>query len=413
MEAQHAAAQAARESFGRLLAWLAWKWGDIAAAEDALADALVKALETWPRTGVPDAPDSWLLTVAKRQLLQVARHDRVRNDPAVNALLGEEQAVISDAAIPDARLNLMFVCAHPAIDEKVRIPLMLQTVLGLQAAEIAPAMLMSPAALAQRLVRAKQKIRDAGLSFETPEARDLPERLHHVLESIYAAFGLSADAVDGAEARITDLREEALYLCELVCRLLPDSPEARGLLALMLFLEARRPAQMAADGSFAALAAQDTALWNRAQIVKADEMLWIASQARTPGPFQLEAAIQSAHCHRLFTGQIPWRGIAQLYEQINRHFPTLGSRVAGTVARAEAGDPQGGLDDLRALATESTRAFQPFWVAKAHLLTLQGDMPGASAAYEVAIGLSTQQRLRDYLSGRQRALHGDAAGTPH
>lgn len=404
MDAHHAAAHAARESFGRLLAWLAWKWGDIAAAEDALADALVKALETWPRTGVPDAPDSWLLTVARRQLLQVARHDRVRADPAVLAVLEQDEEAV-DTIIPDARLNLLFVCAHPAIDAKVRTPLMLQTVLGLQAAEIAPAMLMSPATLAQRLVRAKQKIRDAGLSFETPAAGELPERLHHVLESIYAAYGLSADAVDGAEARITDLREEALYLCDLVCRLLPDSAEARGLLALMTFIEARRPAQQADDGAFVPLAAQDTALWDRARIIRADEMLWIASQARTPGPFQMEAAVQSAHCHRLFTGQTPWNGIALLYGQINQHFPTLGSQVAGAIARAEAGDAQGGLDALDALAPETVRTFQPYWVARAHLLTQLGRPHEAAEAYGVAIGLSTQKRLRDYLSARLQALH--------
>ena len=403
---QRAAELAARASFGRLVSYLAWQWRDIAAAEDALADALLKALEVWPQTGVPDAPDAWLLTVAKRQLLQAARHDKVRYDPAVTALLAQDEAQEEAPAVPDARLKLLFVCAHPAIDERVRIPLMLQTVLGLQVSDIAPALLVSPTTLSQRLVRAKQKIRDAGIRFEEPEARELPERLGYVLESIYGAFGLSVDAVDGAEARITDLQEEALYLCSIVCQLLPQSAEAQGLLALMTFCQARRAAQLDAAGQFVPLALQDPRLWDRDAIVRADQCLWIAAQRRQPGPFQMEAAVQSAHCHRLFTGSTPWQGISQLYQQINAHFATQGSLVAGAVALAEVGNVGAGLAQLDAMDTALVKGFQPWWVARAYLLSLLGGTRVADAhqAYTHAIGLTQQRQARAHLERQRAAL---------
>ena len=399
--------RAARESFGRLMSYLAWQWRDIAAAQDALGDALVKALEVWPREGVPDSPDAWLLTVAKRQLLQMARHDKVRFDPAVTALLAQDEAEERTFTIPDARLKLLFVCAHPAIDEKVRIPLMLQTVLGLEVTDMAHALLLSPTALAQRLVRAKQKIRSTGLRFDEPEARELPERLHHVLESIYGAFGLSVDAMDGAEARVLDLKDEALYLGSIVCQLMPESAEAKGLLALMTFSNARRAAQVDAQGRFVSLAQQDVQLWDKNAIVQADQLLWVAAQSRTPGPFQLEAAVQSAHCHRLFTGQTPWQGIAAVYQQINKFYPTEGACVAGAVALAEAGDVAAGLQQLDAMNLDIVKSFQPWWVARGYLLSKldKQSLNAADAAYQTAIGLTTQQKIRDYLESVRAGLN--------
>lgn len=301
--------------------------------------------------------------------------------------------------IPDARLKLLFVCAHPAIDEKVRIPLMLQTVLGPEGGDMAPALLLSPTALAQPLVRAKQKIRSTSLRFEEPEARELPERLHHVLESIYGAFCLSVDAMDGAEARVLDLKDEALYLCTIVCQLLPESAEAKCLLALMTFSNARRAAQVDSQGRFVQLAQQDVQLWDKNAIAQADELLWAAAQSRTPGPFQLEAAVQSAHCHRLFTEQTPWKGITALYQQLNIFYPTEGACLAGAVALAEAGDVAAGLKQLDAMNRDTVKSFQPWWVARGYLLSKQGTSAGseADAAYQTAIGLTTQQKSRDYL----------------
>lgn len=394
-----AAEQAAREAYGRLLSFLAWQWRDIGAAQDALGDALLKALEVWPVSGVPQAPQAWLLTVAKRQLLQMVRHDQVRFDPALGVLFEHEQLHEDAPAIPDARLKLMFVCAHPAIDEKVRIPLMLQTVLGLQVAEMAPAFLVSPTALAQRLVRAKQKIRDAGIRFEEPERAELPQRLGAVLESIYGAFGLGLDAMDGAEARIADLQDEAIYLCEIVCALLPSEPEARGLLALMTFCRARKAARLDASDNFVPLAQQNVKLWDREAIVRADQWLWLAAQQRQPGPFQLEAAVQAAHCHRLFTGNTPWNAIAQLYQQINTYFPTHGSLVAGAIALGEAGDVKNALRQLDAMDPVLSTSFQPWWVAKAYLLQREANPspPCIDAAYQTAIGLTVDPRLKRHL----------------
>jgi RNA polymerase sigma-70 factor (ECF subfamily) len=403
---QQAAERVARDSYGRLLSYLAWQWRDIGAAQDALGDALLKALEVWPVTGVPDAPDAWLLTVARRHLLQVARHDQVRFDPAVSALIAHEETHDDAHLIPDARLKLMFVCAHPAIDERVRIPLMMQTVLGLQVTDMAPALMVSPTALAQRLVRAKQKIRDAGIRFEEPERSELPERLGYVLESIYGAYGLGLDAIDAAEVRIADLQEEALYLCDIVCALLPAEPEAQGLLALMKFCKARKAARFDASGHFVPLAKQDLSLWDRDAIVRADQALWAASQHRRPGPFQLEAAVQSAHCHRLITGTTPWEGIAQLYHQINAYFPTHGSLVAGAIAQGEAGDVKQGLLQLEQMDSAITRNFQPWWVAKAYLLSLDENASRelTDGAYQSAIGMTVDLRFKRHLESIRQKL---------
>jgi RNA polymerase sigma-70 factor (ECF subfamily) len=395
--ARQTAEVAARDSFGRLSSRLAWQWRDIAAAEDALADALLKALQEWPEKGIPDSPDAWLLVVAKRQLLQWARHDRVRYDPAITVLFDNDEAASAAPDIPDTRLKLLFVCAHPAIDKSIRTPLMLQTVLGLDAKDIAAAMLVSPTALAQRLVRAKQKIKDTGLRFEEPEARDLPERLHCVLEAIYAASGLERESVEGAEHKTRELQGEALFLCQLVCQLLPDSAEAMGLLALMVLRNSRQAAQWSADGRFVPLSQQDTALWDKAAIQRADQFLWEAAKLRQPGPFQLEAAIQSAHCHRLFFGFTPWKGIVALYDQLNTHYPTLGSQVAEAVALMHDGQAPLGLQKLDAMDAKSTRGFQPWWLTRAYLLAALDRNGEALGAIEVAIGLTESPKLKLHL----------------
>jgi RNA polymerase sigma-70 factor (ECF subfamily) len=399
-----AAERAARESYGRLVALLAWRWRDLAAAEDALADAFAAALAHWPREGVPASPEAWLLTAARRRLLEAARHRRVVDDPAVAALFDPDPIAPEAPAIPDHRLKLMFVCAHPALAENVHAPLMLQAVLGLDAATIAAAFLVSPAALAQRLVRAKAKIRATGMRFEEPEAADLPDRLGAVLESIYGAYTIGAAATlpepdaGPAATSIADLRAEALYLGRLVAALQPASAEAAGLLALMLYCEARRPARVDADGRFVPLAQQDPRRWDAAALAQAEHSLRRASAIGEPGVFQLEAAIQSAHCQRAFGGPTPWGAIAELYAALVALAPRIGARIGQAVAQAEAGDLPAGLASLAALPEDAIRAHQPYWVALAHLRRLAGQAEAAAQALRRAIALTEDPRVRDYLA---------------
>jgi RNA polymerase sigma-70 factor, ECF subfamily len=394
-----AAERAARDAYGRLVAWLAFRWRDVAAAEDAVADALVAALEHWPRTGVPRSPDAWLLTAARRTLLQGRRHALVAQSPEVLATLEIEAAALDTESFPDERLGLLFVCAHPALPAAMHAPLMLQVVLGLDAATIASAFLVSPAAMAQRLVRAKATIRAEGLRFEIPETRERPERLAAVLEGIYGAYTIGSSLVSSANPAVlpADLSAEAQYLARLVARLEPDSAEAQGLLALMLLCEGRRPAQFDRDGRFVPLAAQDVRLWDRPLVEEGERLLMAAACMQTPGRFQWEAAIQSAHCQRLFTGETPWTGIVQLYEALVGCHGGLGARIGHAVAVGEAADAAAGLAALNEVAESSVASYQPYWVARAHLERRAG-LPGeARASLARAVGLTADPRVRDYL----------------
>ena len=397
----HAAAElAARVSYGRLLAYLAAQSRDLTAAEDALGEAFVAALETWPRAGVPDKPEAWLLAVARRRLIDGARHARVE-DVAAAALRivvdRAEQEASSKALFPDERLKLLFVCAHPAIDPAARTPLMLQTVLGLDAARIASAFLVAPAAMGQRLVRVKAKIRDAGIRFEIPEPRELPSRLEAVLQAIYAAYGSAWEDVAGADPRRQGLAEEAIWLGRLVTRLLPDEPEGQGLLALMLHCEARRGARRDAEGRYVPLTRQDVALWSQPLTEEAEEILAAASTAMKPGRFQLEAAIQSVHAQRAVTGHTDWEAIALLYEGLIRLAPTIGARVGSAAALAKAKGDDAGLAALEAIPPEAVTGYQPYWALSAHLLKRLGRPAEASEAYARAVGLSEDPAVRDFL----------------
>ncbi len=394
---EQAATKVAREAYGRILAYLAYKFHDIAAAEDALAEALACALKTWPESGVPDTPEAWLMTAAKRNLLQMVRHAAVENDPAATILLVDENTPAPGLpALPDERLKLLFACAHPAIDASVRTALMLQTVLGMEAEKIAAVLLISPSAMAQRLVRAKNKIRLAGIRLEEPEARDLPERLHNVLEAIYAAYGLAWD-----DHVHSDFADEAIYLADLVASLLPEQAEPAGLLALMLLCESRKAARHQADGTFIPLHQQDMQRWDKARIDQANHILWHAASLRAPGPFQLEAAIQSAHCQRLYTGSVPWQSIAQLYAQLVHIAPTLGSQVGHAVASAEAHGAEQGLALLDALERSHdatvVASYQPMHVARAYLLARHGQARAAHASYTHALSLTHAPAQRAYL----------------
>ncbi|MDB5407657.1 MAG: sigma-70 region 2 family protein [Rhodospirillales bacterium] len=406
MDARLAVEAAARASYGRLVAYLASRSRDLAAAEDALADSFRAALETWPRDGVPRKPEAWLLVAARRRLTDLSRHDQVRAaaSPTLAILAEEVEAGEAPAAsFPDERLALLFVCAHPAIDPAARTPLMLQTVLGLDAARIASAFLVAPAAMGQRLTRAKGKIRDAGIAFEVPDTSELAPRLEAVLAAIYAAYGAGWDDLAGADPRRRGLAEEAVFLARVVVQLLPAEPEAKGLLALMLHCEARRQARRDVAGAFVPLSEQDTGLWSRRLMDEAEGLLAAAAPARRLGRFQLEAAIQSAHAERARSGGVDWPAIVALYDGLMLVAPSIGALVGRAAAVGESSGPAAGLALLHGVPAAAVAQYQPFWALNAHLLSRLGRRAEATAAYDSAIGLATDPQVRAFLIERAAA----------
>lgn len=405
MDARDAIDQAARNSYGRLIAFLSARSHDVAAAEDALSEAFHSALEHWPKRGVPDKPEAWLLTAARRQLIDAARHMRVHDASVPTlAMVAEEaeHAATSNVDFPDERLKLLFICAHPAIDAAARTPLMLQTVLGLDAARIASAFLVKPQTMGQRLSRAKTKIRDAGIAFELPHENDLPARVDAVLEAVYAAYGSGWDDVAGADARRQGLAEEAIDLGRLMLQLMPAEPEVMGLLALMLHCQARSAARRADDGAYLPLSEQDATRWSRAMIDEADAWLRKAERVGRVGRFQLEAAIQSLHAQRLTAGRVDWNAIAWLYEGLAQLFPTIGGLVGRAAAVAEARGAAEGHALLMQLPSEVVQTYQPYWALAAHLLCRLDRIDEAAEAYRRAIGLCEDAAMRAFLL---RKLH--------
>jgi predicted RNA polymerase sigma factor len=392
----------ARESYGRLVAYLSSHTRDVASAEDALSNALVAALTTWPRDGVPQNPEAWLLTAARHSLIDLVRHQQVAvaSEPTL-LLLREQQEAILSTEFPDERLKLLFVCAHPAIDPRMHTSLMLQTVLGLDAARIAHAFLISPTTMGQRLVRAKTKIRDGGIQFEVPQERELPRRLDAVLEAIYAAFGIGWDDMAGVDQRGRDLAEEAIWLGRVLLQLMPGDAEVRGLLALMLHCEARRAARRGPDGRYVPLSEQDSQQWSLPLIEEAEHHLAEAASRNRTGRFQLEAAIQSVHAERARSGRTEWVAITLFYEQLIRISPTLGTRTGYAAAVGEANGPEAGLAVLDGIDMDGVSVYQPYWAVRAHLLQRLGKTSEAEDAFDRAIGLAEDPAVRQFLLQRR------------
>jgi predicted RNA polymerase sigma factor len=389
----------ARESYGRLVAYLSSKTRDVASAEDALGEALVAALRVWPRDGIPKNPEAWLLTSARNALTDPARHQQVvsASEPALMQLAKDRQEAAMRNEFPDERLKLLFVCAHPAIDPTMHTPLMLQTVLGLDATRIAQAFLVSPTTMGQRLVRAKTKIRDGGIPFEVPQDRELPQRLDAVLEAVYAAFGIGWDDMAGIDQRARDLAQEAIWLTRVLLQLMPGKPEVEGLLALMLHCEARRAARRGSDGRYIPLSEQDSRRWSLPLIEEAERHLAEASRQARSGRFQLEAAIQSVHAERARSGKTEWVAIVFFYEQLIRISPTLGTQTGYAAAVAEANGPEAGLAVLDAIDSELISSFQPYWAVRAHLLQQVGNSTEAIKSFDRAIGLAEDPAVRAFL----------------
>lgn len=406
-EAARAAEAAARRSYGKLVAFLAARTRDVAGAEDALSEAFAAALAEWPRGGVPRSPEAWLLTVARRRLVDALRQ-RLRGEAAAEQLqlLGELGAgEDEEAAVPDRRLGLLFACAHPGIERSVRAPLMLQAVLGFDAATIASAFLVAPATMGQRLSRAKAKIRQAGISFEVPGRAALRERLDAVLEAIYAAYTEGWSDPQGADAHRRNLADEAIWLSRLAAMLLPGEGEALGLLALMLHAHARRDARRNASGDYVPLAEQDPALWDATLIDEAEDLLWRANRCDGVGRYRLEAAVQSAHAVRRRTGSSDWAAIEQLYAALCSLTDSPVAALNHAVALANTQGSAAGLCALDALAGDPRLSdYQPYWAARAELLARSGAAEAATQAYRRAIGLESDPAVRRFLQQREAAL---------
>jgi RNA polymerase sigma-70 factor (ECF subfamily) len=406
--AREMAEAVARRSYGKLVAFISARTHNVSASEDALSDAFLAALTEWPRTGCPANPEAWLLTVARRRGIDAARRERVAEaaDRELQVLYeGLEAAAAAQPEIPDRRLGLIFACTHPAIDPGIRSALILQVVMGLDAKTIASAFLTSPAAMGKRLVRAKDKIRQAGIPFSVPGREELASRLESVLEAIYAAFTEGWTDPTGMEVVRRDLTSEAIFLARLLGELLPQEPEALGLLALMLHAEARRRARRDEHGEYIPLAQQDRSLWDEERIVEAEALLHRAGVMGRIGRYQLEAAVQSAHVTRYRTGTANWAEIVALYDAL---LMLVGSPVVAinrALAIAELDGPRAGLAALpQDTADARLSSYQPYWATRADLLGRTDAFKEAHRCYEIAIGLERDPAVRRFLQGRQAEL---------
>jgi len=408
-----AAEAAARDAYGRLIALLAARTCDIAAAEDAMSAAFVSALVVWPTRGIPDKPEAWLLTAARRNLIDIGRRQTSARKavPDLIRLVDDTfEPTDTHSAFPDERLKLMFICAHPALDSGLHTPLMLQTVLGFDAKRIARVYLLSASAMGQRLVRAKAKLRELQPKFIEPDQTEWPKRLNAVHQAVYAAYTCGWDMPGQKSAPESGFAREAMALARMLTGLVPDNGETLGLLALILYCEARRPARLDEGENYMPLSLQDTGLWNATLIDRAEMVLHHALERGPAGRFVLEAAIQSAHCARRQTGQTDHAALLALYDRLICVHPGLGARIARAGVLGEVGEIAAGLEALDELEGERDMRggrldqYQPYWAARAHLLALAGQTTDATQAYQRAAKLTPDASVRRFLRDRSATL---------
>ena len=401
--AQRAAEQAARESYGRLVAYLSSRSGDVAAAEDALAEAFVAALRQWPVDGVPERPEAWLHAVAKRRQVDEVRRLVEGNRFAVDMRILSDEMLPEIDDMPDRRAALLFACAQDGIEPGIRAPLMLQTVLGFSAADIAAAFLLPPSTLSQRLVRAKVRIKKLGIAFQMPDRAELPERMQAVLDAVYTAYTKGWSDADNATG--ADLAEEAIWLGTVVVGLLPEEPEAKGVLALMLYAEARRAARINSRGDFVPLSEQDVSQWDAAMIHAATKLLIAANQDPRSGRFQIEAAIQSAQISRRLGGAATLDEVIQLYDLLQAVAPSPVVMLNRAMAVAQRDGAAAALPLLDEIGCDERMAtYQPYWASRASVCASLGMRQLATEAFRQAIGLASHPAVRTYLQRRMEEL---------
>ena len=402
-----------RSESGRILATLVRLLGDLDLAEEVMHEAFAAALETWPQAGVPDKPRPWLISTARFKAIDGVRR-RARFDGAqrdlvahmesrVNDAPGEDEE-IGDEEIEDDRLRLIFTCCHPALAPEGQVALTLREVCGLTTGEIARAFLVTPATLAQRIVRAKAKIRETPIPYEVPTPQELPERLAAVLQVIYLVFNEGYSAAAGAEVTRAELTSEAIRLGRLLAELQPE-PEVIGLLSLMLLQESRRAARTSPTGELILLENQDRALWNRSQIAEGVALVEKALKSRRFGPYTLQAAIAAVHAEAESAAATDWRQIVALYNQLVRIQPSPVVHLNRTVAIAECDGPEAGLTHIDALLEHGELAnYYLAHSARAELYRRLGRTAEARASYEKALALTQQEPERQFLQERIRQL---------
>jgi RNA polymerase sigma-70 factor (ECF subfamily) len=399
-----------REEWGRLLSLLAYQFRDLELAEDVLQDAVERALSHWPRGGIPDNPAAWLLTTAKRVAIDDRR--RVKTFEQKRLLLEtdariamEEEIVVSDEDIPDERLRLIFTCCHPALNREAQLILTLRTLGGLSTSDIAHALLMAETTVGQRITRAKRKIRDAGIPFQTPSAADLPDRLDTVLNVIYLIYNEGYVASQGDDLFRVDLATEAIRLGRVLVRLMPDEPEAIGLLALMILNDARRNARVDSSGVLVTLEDQDRSRWNRTAIAEGVDLVDRALRMRRAGLYQIQAAISAIHCQAQTPAATDWLQIVALYDVLMTIAATPIVELNRAVAVSMASGPEAGLLAIAQIdGLSDLEEYHLLHSTRADLFRRAGRSAEAVEEYQRAIELTSNNAERGFLTRRVASL---------